>query len=218
MSALTLYTYYRSTAAYRVRIALNLKKVDYSPHFVHLTRRGGQQHSEEYHDINPQELVPTLIDGGTTVIQSLAILEYLEERYPAPPLLPDTAAARAWVRSVAQLICCDIHPLNNLRVLNYLRNELKQNSEICDQWYHHWIAEGLSALELLLNKNGKHDSDFCYGDTPTIADLCVIPQLYNARRFNCDTRDYPTLLKIDQHCMTLDAFRRAAPENQPDHE
>jgi len=217
-SKLTLYTYFRSTAAYRVRIALNLKKLSYTPHSIHLVRDGGEQHSRQYLNINPQGLVPTLVDGDTTVTQSIAIIEYLEERYPAPPLLPEAAALRAQVRAVAQQICCDIHPLNNLRVLNYLRTEMQLDESVRHDWYQHWITEGLRALERLLTCDGRHQSHCCFGDTPTIADLCLIPQLYNARRFSCDTRNYPTLLKIDEHCMTLTAFQQAAPENQPDYE
>jgi len=213
-----LYTYFRSTAAYRVRIALNLKQLGYSPHFIHLVRDGGEQHSESYRDINLQGLVPTLIDGDTKVTQSLAIIEYLEECYPSTPLLPTKPALRAQIRSLAQQVCCDIHPLNNLRVLNYLRTEMKQDEATRHHWYQHWIAEGLAALERLLTRDGEHQNPCCFGDAPTIADLCLIPQLYNARRFSCDTRDYPTLIKIDEHCMTLAAFQQASPEQQPDFE
>ncbi len=218
MSDLTLYTYFRSTAAYRVRIALNLKQLDYIPHTIHLVRDGGEQHSTQYRDINPQGLVPTLIDGDTTVTQSLAIIEYLEERFPSPPLLPRTPGLRAQARAIAQQICCDIHPLNNLRVLNYLRTEMQQDESSRHRWYQHWITEGLAALEQWLARDGKHQSRYCFGDTPTVADLCLIPQLYNARRFSCDTSNYPTLLKIDQHCMTLTAFQQASPEQQPDYD
>jgi len=213
-----LYTYFRSTAAYRVRIALNLKALIYNTHFIHLAKNGGEQHSVGYRNINPQGLVPTLIDNGSTLTQSLAIIEYLEERYPSPTLLPDSATSRAQVRSLAQQICCDIHPLNNLRILNYLRTEMQQNDEARHQWYQHWISEGLTAIEQQLTRAGEHQSLCCVGDTPTIADLCLIPQLYNARRFSCNTDDYPTLIKIDEHCMTLDAFQQASPEKQPDYE
>lgn len=213
-----LYTYFRSTAAYRVRIALNLKGLDYQPHFIHLVHNGGAQHTEEYRETNPQGLIPTLIDNNNIVTQSLAIIEYLDECHPAPPLLPDTPASRALARALAQLICCDIHPLNNLRVINYLKEEMQLDEAARQRWYQHWIAEGLSAIEHLLTRNGGHRSRYCCSDTPTLADLCLIPQLYNARRFNCDTDDYPTLLKIDRHCMTLEAFQQAAPAAQPDYE
>lgn len=218
MSERTLYTYFRSTAAYRARIALNLKKLAYTPHFIHLTKGGGEQHSVDYRNVNFQGLVPTLIDNDVTISQSLAIIEYLEECYPSIPLLPRIPTRRAQVRSLALQICCDIHPLNNLRVLNYLRTEMKQDEATRHHWYQHWIAEGLASLEQLLTRDNKHHSLCCVGDTPTIADLCLIPQLYNARRFSCDTREYPTLLKIEEHCMTLSAFQQASPEQQPDFE
>jgi len=214
-----LYTYYRSTAAYRVRIALNLKQLDYTPHFIHLGRDGGEQRSQAYRNINQQGLVPTLIDGDTTITQSLAIIEYLNERHPNNPLLPDSLTLHAQVRSLAQQICCDIHPLNNLRVLNYLRTEMKQDEQARHQWYQHWISEGLMAIEQqLTTSTGKYKSRCCFGNTPTIADLCLIPQLYNARRFNCDIHHYPTLLKIEEHCMALSAFQQASPKQQPDYE
>ncbi|MCF6323411.1 MAG: maleylacetoacetate isomerase [Gammaproteobacteria bacterium] len=218
MSERILYTYFRSTAAYRVRIALNLKQLSYTPRFIHLVKNGGEQHAKNYRTINPQGLIPTLIDGATTVIQSLAIIEYLEECNPAIPLLPESPAARAQIRSFAQQICCDIHPLNNLRVLNYLRTEMTQDESSRHQWYQHWISEGLMAIEQQLTRTGAHKSRCCFDKTPTIADLCLIPQLYNARRFNCDIHHYPTLLKIEEHCMTLTAFQQASPEQQPDHE
>lgn len=218
MSKLTLYTYCRSTAAYRVRIALNLKKLDYTPHFVNLKKDGGEQHSAQYREINPQGLVPMLIDCDARVTQSLAIIEYLEERQPSPSLLPSTPLLRAQARSLAQQICCDIHPLNNLRVLSYLRTEMQQDEGARHHWYQHWVAEGLTALEQQLTQHGKHQSHYCVGDAPTIADLCLIPQLYNARRFNCDTSQYPTLNRIEDHCMTLTSFQQAAPEHQPDFE
>jgi len=213
-----LYTYFRSTAAYRVRIALNLKQLDYTPHFVHLVKGGGEQHSNNYRAINPQGLVPTLIDDATTVTESLAIVEYLEESHPTIPLLPEPTAWRAQARSLAQQICCNIHPLNNLRVLNYLRTEMKQDEASRQHWYQHWMSEGLVAIEQQLTHAGEHQSLCCVGNTPTIADLCLIPQLYNARRFSCDIHNYPTLLKIEAHCMTLTAFQQASPAQQPDHE
>jgi len=218
VSERTLYTYFHSTAAYRVRIALNLKKLSYTPHFVHLVRHGGEQHSKNYRNINPQGLVPTLVDGDTTVTQSLAIIEYLEERYPSLLLMPSAPDLRAQVRAVAQQICCDIHPLNNLRVLNYLRTTMKQDESARHAWYQHWISEGLNTLEQQLTRDDAHQSLCYFGDHPTVADLCLIPQLYNARRFNCDTSNCPTLLKINEYCMTLSAFQQASPAQQPDHE
>ncbi len=218
MSERILYTYFRSTAAYRVRIALNLKQLAYTPRFIHLVKDGGEQHSENYRTINPQGLIPTLIDGDTTVTQSLAIIEYLEECNPAISLLPTSPASRAQARSFAQQICCDIHPLNNLRVLNYLRTEMKQDEQARHQWYQHWISAGLMTIEQQLTRMGEHQSRCCFDNTPTIADLCLIPQLYNARRFNCDIHHYPTLLKIEEYCLTLAAFQQASPEQQPDHE
>ena len=218
MSERILYTYFRSTAAYRVRIALNLKGLAYNPRFIHLVKDGGEQHAEAYREVNLQGLVPTLIEDDISITQSLAIIEYLEERYPSPTLLPESAASRAQARSIAQQICCDIHPLNNLRILNYLRTEMQQDDEARHQWYQHWISEGLTAIEQQLTRHGQHQSLCCIGDTPTIADLCLIPQLYNARRFSCDTDDYPTLIKIDEHCMTLAAFQQASPKQQSDYE
>ncbi len=217
MSERILYTYFRSTAAYRVRIALNLKQLDYTPHFIHLVRDGGEQGSQAYRNINQQGLIPTLVDGDTTITQSLAIIEYLNERHPNSPLLPDSSTLRAQVRSLAQQICCDIHPLNNLRVLNYLRTEMKQDEQARHQWYQHWISEGLMTIEQQLTRTGEHQSRYCFDNMLTIADLCLIPQLYNARRFNCNIHHYPTLLKIEEHCMTLSAFQQASPEQQPDH-
>ena len=218
MSERILYTYFRSTAAYRVRIALNLKGLVYNPRFIHLVKDGGEQHAEAYREVNLQGLVPTLIEDDISITQSLAIIEYLEERYPSPTLLPESAESRAQVRSIAQQICCDIHPLNNLRILNYLRSEMQQDDKARHQWCQHWISEGLTAIEQQLTRSGKHQSLCCVGDTPTIADLCLIPQLYNARRFSCNTDDYPTLIKIDEHCMTLAAFQQASPDQQPDYE
>ena len=212
-----LYTFFRSSASYRVRIALNLKGLACEPIPIHLRRGGGEQFSPAYKAVNPQALVPTLEDGGRFINQSLAIIEYLEERYPRPPLLPQDPADRATVRAMALVIACEVHPIQNLRVLNYLRSELKQPEAAANRWAQHWIALGFSALEqmaLAAPKRGK----FCFGDTPTLADLCLVPQLSNARRFNCDLSPYPTLVQIDAHCATLPAFAEAAPEKQPDAE
>jgi maleylpyruvate isomerase len=208
-----LYSYFRSSAAYRARIALHLKGLpfDYAP--VHL--RKGEQNAEAYRALNRQELVPTLIDGNTAVTQSLAIIEYLDERHPEPPLLPSAPAGRARVRAIALAICCDIHPLNNLRVLRYLVHTLKIGEEAKDAWYRHWIDTGLAALEAQLAADAATGT-FCHGDVPTMADVCLVPQLANARRANIPLDGYPTLLRIDATCRALDAFARAAPDRQPD--
>jgi maleylpyruvate isomerase len=208
-----LYSYFRSSAAYRTRIALHLKGLafDYAP--VHL--RKGEQNAEAYRALNRQELVPTLIDGDTAVTQSLAIIEYLDERHPEPPLLPSAPAGRARVRAIALAICCDIHPLNNLRVLRYLVHTLKIGEEAKDAWYRHWIDTGLAALEAQLAADVATGT-FCHGDVPTMADVCLVPQLANARRANIPLDGYPTLLRIDATCRALDAFARAAPDRQPD--
>jgi maleylpyruvate isomerase len=208
-----LYSYFRSSAAYRVRIALHLKGLafEYAP--VHL--RKGEQNGEAYRALNRQQLVPTLIDGDTVVTQSLAIIEYLDETHPEPPLLPSTPAERARVRAIALAICCDIHPLNNLRVLRYLVRTLNVGEEAKDAWYRHWIDTGLAALEAQLVSDA-FTGTFCHGDVPTIADICLVPQLANARRANIPLDGYPTLLRIDATCQALDAFARAAPDRQPD--
>jgi maleylacetoacetate isomerase len=212
---LTLYTYFRSSAAYRVRIALHLKGLPYTSVPVHLLRDGGEQHAPAYAQLNPTELVPTLVDGELALGQSLAIMEYLEEQHPAPPLLPGDAVGRARVRALAQSIACDIHPLNNLRVLQYLKNQLQQDETSRQQWSQHWITLGLSALEAQLQRSPA-TGRFCHGDTPTLADCCLIPQLFNARRIETPLDAYPTLLRIESACLALDAFQRAAPHAQAD--
>ena len=214
---LRLHGYFRSSAAYRVRIALNLKGLDYARLPVHLLRNGGEQHSPAYAALNPEELVPTLQDGDTLLTQSLAILEYLEERHPATPLLPASPGDRGWVRAIALQIACDVHPLNNLRVLKYLEGVLGITAEQKLAWIAHWIATGFDALE----KRLAHDTRAglcCYGDTPTLADCCLVPQVFGARRFNVSMEPYPTLARIDAHLATLPAFRQAAPGVQPDAE
>lgn len=215
---LTLYGYWRSSAAYRVRIALNLKGLVYRQIAVHLVKDGGQQHQPAYRELNPQGLVPLLIDGGNAggevrIAQSLAILEYLEEVFPVPTLLPADPAHRAQVRSLAQHIACDIHPLNNLRVLQYLTGELGVSDEAKDTWYRHWVETGLAAVERGLEVFG---GKLSLGTRPGYLEACLIPQLYNARRFNCDLSGYPRILDIAARCETLEAFRNAAPEVQPD--
>lgn len=210
-----LYDYYRSSAAYRVRIAVWLKGLSVQQHACHL--REGAQRSPDYLAINPQGLVPCLQDEGFSVTQSLAILEYLDEIHPAPPLLPATPAARARVRSLAQLIACDIHPLNNLRVLKYLKGEIAQSQAVIDQWVVHWIAEGFSALETCLARDSE-TGRWCHGDAPGLADCVLIPQIYNARRFNVPLEAYPTLLRIDAEAAAHPAFIAAHPARQPDAE
>lgn len=208
-----LYNYFRSSAAYRVRIALHLKGVPFEYAPIHLVK--GEQHSDAYRTLNRQELVPALSDGETVVTQSLAIIEYLDECHPEPPLLPSSPAGRARVRAIALSIACDIHPLNNLRVLRYLTRTLGVGDEAKDAWYRHWIETGLAALEGQLSADAMTGS-CCHGDTPTMADICLVPQLANARRANIPLEPYPTLTRIDAHCRALDAFMRAAPERQPD--
>ena len=204
-----LYDYFRSSAAYRVRIALNLKGVDYEGRQVDL--RSGEQKSEEYRALNPQGLVPMLEIDGHKLTQSLAIINYLDLRYPNQPLIPAAAAERAHVVAMAMAVACDIHPLNNLRVLKYLKEPLGHSQDEIDAWYAHWVMEGLAALEVMAApKAGK----FLFGNAPTGADVCLIPQLYNARRFNVPLDDYPTLLRADANANALDAFAAAHPDRQ----
>ena len=211
-----LYSYWRSSAAYRVRIALNLKGLPYSTIPVHLVDNGGEQHAPDYHAINPQELVPTLVEGERVFRQSLAIIEYLDEMYPqTAPLLPADARSRARVRSLALAIACDVHPLNNSRVLQYLERNLRIAQDQRDAWVRHWIAAGFAAFEELV-ANDATTGTFCHGDAPTLADVLLIPQLYNARRWSLELGAYPTLLRIEAACVPLEAFERARPENQAD--
>ena len=203
------YEYFRSSAAYRVRIALKLKGIDYESRQIDL--REGEQRSDEYRAINPQGLVPMLEVDGHRITQSLAIIVYLDMRYPNQPLLPASADARSHVISLSETVACDIHPLNNLRVLKYLKSELGHSQEDVDRWYAHWITEGLSALETLAAPRA---GTFLLGDGPTAADCCLIPQLYNARRFNVPLDDYPTLLRVDENANRLDAFAAAHPDRQ----
>jgi maleylpyruvate isomerase len=205
--------YFRSSAAYRVRIALNLKGLAYEYVPVHLAK--GEQYAEAYRAVNAQQLVPTLVDEYGTYTQSLAIIEYLDERYVTPPLLPADMPGRARCRAIAQSIACDIHPLNNLRVLKYLTGTLGASEEAKNVWYRHWIEVGLAALEAQLAANPRTGS-FCDGETVTLADICLVPQLANARRFKIPLDAYPTLTRIDATCENLDAFARAAPMSQPD--
>ncbi|PAJ79120.1 maleylacetoacetate isomerase [Burkholderia ubonensis] len=212
-----LYSYFRSSASYRVRIALHLKQLpfDYVP--VHLLRDGGQQLKDEYRALSPDSLVPTLVDGDAALQQSLAIVEYLDETHPEPPLLPKAPLDRAYVRSIALQIACEIHPLNNLRVLKYLKHMLQVPEEAKNDWYRHWIEAGFETLEARL-ANDPRTGKLSFGDTPTLADICVVPQVFNANRFAIDTSRFPTIQRIHDYAMTLDAFKAAAPGAQPDAE
>jgi len=208
-----LYDYYRSTASYRVRIALNLKQLAYETSPVHLVNNGGEQHAPEYKKINPQGLVPAL-DLGTNqppLTQSLAILEYLEEQHPSPALLPQDARARAEVRSLALIIAADMHPLNNLRVLKQLRAQFNASDDDVTRWYHHWLQLGFDAFEEKL-KQLPRESSFCYGNQISFADICLIPQVYNANRFEFSLEAYPLIQTITEACLELEAFQNAAPE------
>ena len=204
-----LYDYYRSSAAYRVRIALNVKGVEYESRPISLVE--GKQKSEEYRALNPQGFVPMLEIDGHRLVQSLAIINYLDLRFPTPPLIPTPAVERAHVVAMALMVACDIHPLNNLRVLKYLKNDLGHSQEEVDAWYAHWISEGLPALEAFAApRAGK----FLFGDSPTAADVCLVPQLFNARRFNVPLDGYPTLVRADENANRLEAFAAAHPDRQ----
>ncbi|MBL4613493.1 MAG: maleylacetoacetate isomerase [Magnetovibrio sp.] len=211
-----LYTYWRSSAAYRVRIALALKNVPYESAYVHLVRDGGEQLKSEYDAINPQHLVPALeLDDATVLTQSMAILEYLEDAYPDQPLLPKDAKAKARVRALCQAVASDMHPLNNLRVLSYLSKTLNIDGDQKSTWYHHWINIGFEGLEQLLARS-TDTGEFCHGSTPTLADACLIPQLYNARRFKVDLSPYAHIQRIEAACQDHPAFVAAAPQAQGD--
>ncbi|HEY1492786.1 MAG TPA: maleylacetoacetate isomerase [Steroidobacteraceae bacterium] len=209
-----LYGFFRSSASYRARIALNVKGLDYESIEVDLRAAASAQRSAQFLALNPEGLVPVLVDGTSVISQSLAIAEYLEETHPAPPLLPRAPAERARVRALTLAIACDIHPLMNLRVLNYLRAEAHQDDAGVDRWYAHWIARGFSALEQQVRATSA-DRRYMFGNAVTLADVCIVPQMYNARRFKCDTAPYPVLNSICAHLERLPAFARAAPEAQP---
>jgi len=213
----TLYGYFRSSAAFRVRIALNLKGI--APHleFVHLLKDGGRQHSDEYKRLNPQELVPALVHDGRTITQSLAIVEYLDEILPEPPLLPHDAAGRARVRELADCVACDIHPVNNLRVNQYLKATFGASVEQQVAWQQHWIRAGFDALETML-AGSKLTGSYCHGDAPTMADVFLIPQCANARRVKLDFAPWPTIARIEAQALKHPAFDAALPANQPDAE
>ena len=216
---LTLYTYFRSSAAFRVRIALALKGLAHDSAFVHLVRDGGQHRSAAYRAINPQQLVPALrTEDGDVLAQSLAIMEYLDEAYPdAPALLPTDALGRARVRALAQVVACEVHPLNNLRVLHYLTHTLGVSEAQKTTWYQHWVHEGLSALETMLTQHSA-TGRFCHGDTPTLADCCLVPQIFNAQRFKVSLDGLPRTMGAFEACMALPAFQQAQPSACPDSE
>ena len=210
-----LYGYFRSSAAYRTRIALSYKGLEWQAELIDLRAPASMQHTREFRAVNPQGLVPVLADGDVVLTQSLAIIEYLEETHPEPPLLPRTPVARAQVRALALAIACDIHPLNNLRVLNYLRGPLAQDDAAVNAWYAHWIARGFAALEQQVARTSG-DGQHMFGSALTLADVFIVPQMYNARRFKCDVAPYPRLRAICAHLESLPQFARAAPEAQPE--
>jgi len=212
-----LYTYFRSSAAYRVRIALNLKGLSYQAVPVHLLKGGGEQHQEEYRRINPSGLLPAFQDDWITLTQSMAIIEYLEEAHPTVPLLPQDAPGRARVRELAQIIGCDIHPINNLRVLSYLVKQLGLSEQAKTDWYRHWVIEGFQSLEAHLARD-PGAGPFCHGDRPTIADCYLVPQVFNAQRFDIDLKAFPNIARINALCTDLPAFKAAHPSRQPDAE
>jgi maleylpyruvate isomerase len=211
---MTLYTYFRSSAAYRVRIALNLKSLTPDMVSIHLQKQGGLNRKPDFRAINPQMRVPALkLDSGDVLIQSLAIIEYLDEVHPQPPLLPRDGLERAKVRALAQVIACDIHPLNNVAPLRYLKNELGQPQERIDAWYRHWVLDGFEAVEALIGPGR-----YAFGDEVTLADVCLVPQVYNACRFNVPLDRFPRIVAVDAACRELPAFEQARPESQADAE
>jgi maleylpyruvate isomerase len=209
-----LYDYFRSSAATRVRIALNLKGLSAERRYVHLLK--GEQRAAGYLALNPQGFVPMLVVGDRRLTQSIAIIEYLDEKHSQPPLLPQGPEDRAWVRSIALAVACDIHPLNNTRVMKHLEATLGLPKEAREAWYHHWVREGFEAIEPLLVANAR--GAFCHGDTPTLADVCLLPQVFNAQRFRVPLEPYPRIRAIHDACMTLPAFADAHPMRQPDAE
>ncbi len=209
-----LYSYFRSSAGYRARIALNLKNLPYETISVHLTKDGGQQYKDAYRAVNPQMRVPALVlDNGATLLQSLAIIEYIDEIHPTPPLLPSDPVMRAHARAIAQIVACDIHPLNNTSPLNYLRKQLKQDEAAVNAWYAHWVVAGFNAIEPLLKPD-----PYALGGQVTVADVCLVPQVFNARRFKVPLDAYPRIVAVEAACQKLPAFQKSLPENQPDAE
>ena len=212
-----LYGYFRSSAAFRARIALNLKGIVPALRFVHLLKDGGQQHAPEYRALNPQELIPALVHDGHTITQSLAIVEYLDELVPQPPLLPKDAFGRARVRALAYAVACDIHPVNNLRIGQYIKRTFGRSDEDVFDWHRHWITLGFDALETML-AGEPQTGRFCHGDTPSLADICLVPQVFNARRMKLDVARWPTIARIEAEALAQPAFDAAQPKNQPDAE
>lgn len=211
-----LYSYYRSSCAYRVRLALAFKGLDYVTHPVHLVRNGGEQHKPEYAALNPQEQVPTLVDGDTVLTQSMAIMEYLEDKHPTPAILPADIGARAYVRQISLVMVADIHPINNLKILQHLSNDLGVSQSKKNDWYAKWIVQGFAATEKLLARSPYRTGPFVCGSQPTMADFCLIPQVYNAARYEVPLDDYPIIRAINDHCLSLPFFDAASPEKQPD--
>lgn len=208
-----LYTFFRSSTSYRLRIALAYKQLDYEAHYVSLPK---MEHREAFYSaLNPQGLVPLLAEDGRNYIQSLAIIEYLDETYPRPPLMPKDADARAYVRAVSQIVGCDIHPLNNVRVLKRLRSQFGADDAAVNEWYGHWIAEGLGSLEAFVAHEGRCGR-FLHGDAVSLADVCLVPQIFNAQRFSCPLADYPKLMTVFDNCLRLPAFRDTQPNTQAD--
>ena len=210
-----LYGYFRSSAAFRARIALNLKGIKPELRFIHLLRNGGEQHTSDYKSLNPQELIPALAHDGHLITQSMAIIEYLEETHPEPPLLPGDAFARARIRSLAQDIACEIHPINNLRVLRFLVHEMKLSEDDKNRWYRHWVESGLEVVERRLAADAATGT-FCHGDTPTLADCVLVPQIHNAQRLDCRLDHVPTVMRIFATCMQHDAFAKTQASACPD--
>jgi maleylacetoacetate isomerase len=208
-----LYTYFRSSASYRVRIALACKGLGYEAEYISLPK--GEHQADKFRAVNAQALVPALEDGGRVFIQSLAIIEYLEERYPKPPLLPASPADRAYVRAVSQIIAAELHPLNNLRTLKHIRRTYALDEHGVNAWYRHWIADGFAMLEAYLARE-RRCGKYCYGDVVTMADCCLVPQVFNARRYECDLAPYPTTVRIFDECMQLEPFAATQPAKQPD--
>ena len=215
MTRLSLYTYWRSSCSYRVRIALNLKGLEFDSVPVHLVRDGGGQHSDDYRRLNPQGLVPTLLDDGQAITQSLAIIEYLEELHPEPALLPMDARQRARVRGMAYLVACEMQPMNNLGILQFLKRKMGSEQADIDRWYRHFVDRGFTALEHILSDS---PATYCHGDAPGLADICLVPQVYNAERFGCALDSYPNITRINELCLSHKAFANAIPEAQPDAE
>jgi maleylacetoacetate isomerase len=210
---LELYSFFNSSTSYRVRIALALKGLEYEYKAVNI--RAGDEYQPQYTEVNPSKGVPVLVDGDLTITQSMAIMQYLDEQYPEPRLIPEDLINKTRVLELCNGIACDIHPVNNLRILNYLTNELNVSPEDKALWYQHWIQQGLEATETLLHRYGR--GDFCFGDVPGLADCCLVPQVANALRMKCDLQAFPRVMSAYDRCLQLPAFRQAAPENQPDY-